>query len=312
EFEVIAQIKLLQSACNSYCLTPDQKFIQWFKKQQYLTEEESDRLSREVEAASDTISTSPKPQKSMVKRLSQLFLSSEVILQSTSTKKQPPPTPDGSSGESTDSASVSLCESNEWEAGNTDISPLYTPGDPLQKLSELESSDSSSYSPDSTDTSSMWVSHVILATPSFSSNDEGSAAVAPATSEVPSPVYNQQIHDRCIIRISTEANSSTLYKSILLTSQDRTPAVIQSALVKYNLDYDAVEDYELVQVISEDKELVLPDNANVFYAMNSRVNFDFILRRKALVKKQVEVKSLTFPRTAKQGCQSNRLGSITL
>ncbi|XP_008591058.1 PREDICTED: ral guanine nucleotide dissociation stimulator-like 1 isoform X3 [Galeopterus variegatus] len=40
EFEVIAQIKLLQSACNSYCMTPDQKFIQWFQRQQLLTEEE--------------------------------------------------------------------------------------------------------------------------------------------------------------------------------------------------------------------------------------------------------------------------------
>lgn len=40
EFEVIAQIKLLQSACNSYCMTPEPKFIQWFQRQQLLTEEE--------------------------------------------------------------------------------------------------------------------------------------------------------------------------------------------------------------------------------------------------------------------------------
>ncbi|NXY82360.1 RGL1 protein, partial [Alcedo cyanopectus] len=40
EFEVIAQIKLLQSSCNSYCLRPDKTFIQWFKRQQHLTEEE--------------------------------------------------------------------------------------------------------------------------------------------------------------------------------------------------------------------------------------------------------------------------------
>ncbi|XP_008591061.1 PREDICTED: ral guanine nucleotide dissociation stimulator-like 1 isoform X6 [Galeopterus variegatus] len=70
EFEVIAQIKLLQSACNSYCMTPDQKFIQWFQRQQLLTEEESYALSCEIEAAADASTTSPKPQKSMVKRLS--------------------------------------------------------------------------------------------------------------------------------------------------------------------------------------------------------------------------------------------------
>lgn len=40
EFEVIAQIKLLQSSCNSYCMTSDTKFVQWFRSQQHLTEEE--------------------------------------------------------------------------------------------------------------------------------------------------------------------------------------------------------------------------------------------------------------------------------
>lgn len=38
-----------------------------------------------------------------------------------------------------------------------------------------------------------------------------------------------------------------------LTSQDKTPAVIQRAMVKHNLDSDPAEEYELVQVISEDK-----------------------------------------------------------
>ena len=40
EFEVIAQIKLLQSACNSYCLTPEATFLRWFKSQTQLSEEE--------------------------------------------------------------------------------------------------------------------------------------------------------------------------------------------------------------------------------------------------------------------------------
>lgn len=40
EFEVIAQIKLLQSACNSYCLAPEPLFLRWFKNQSPLSEEE--------------------------------------------------------------------------------------------------------------------------------------------------------------------------------------------------------------------------------------------------------------------------------
>lgn len=37
---MIAQIKLLQSACNSYSLTPDPAFLRWFKGQPQLSEEE--------------------------------------------------------------------------------------------------------------------------------------------------------------------------------------------------------------------------------------------------------------------------------
>lgn len=62
-------------------------------------------------------------------------------------------------------------------------------------------------------------------------------------------------------------------------------------------------------------ELVIPDSANVFYAMNSQVNFDFILRKKAPADGQVKMRSrssLTLPRTAKRGCWSNRNSKITL
>ncbi|XP_074007536.1 ral guanine nucleotide dissociation stimulator-like 1 isoform X2 [Numenius arquata] len=315
EFAVIAQIKLLQSACNSYCMTPDQKFIQWFRRQQHLTEEESYSLSREVEAAADTSTTSPKSRKSMVKRISLLFLGSEVITQSTPIKEQPKSTPSGSSGESTDSASVSSCEFNHSESEDVCISPVGTPDESQKKLSE--SSFSSCSSTHSTDTSSSAVSSVV-STPSLlysSSSDTSSVSATPITSKVLPLVYNQQNTDMCIIRISVEDNNGNMYKSILLTSQDKTPAVIQRAMLKHNLESDAVEDYELVQIISEDKELVIPNNANVFYGMNSHVNFDFILRKKASVNGQVKTRSrcvLTLPRTAKRGCWSNRPSKIAL
>lgn len=38
-----------------------------------------------------------------------------------------------------------------------------------------------------------------------------------------------------------------------MTSQDKAPAVIRKAMDKHNLDEDEPEDYELVQVISEDR-----------------------------------------------------------
>lgn len=40
EFEVIAQIKLLQSACNNYSLEPEQHFGAWFRAMERLSETE--------------------------------------------------------------------------------------------------------------------------------------------------------------------------------------------------------------------------------------------------------------------------------
>lgn len=315
EFEVIAQIKLLQSACNSYCMAPDPRFIHWFRSQQLLTEEESYTLSCEIEAAAEASTTSPKPRKSMVKRLSLLFLGSDLMAGSTPSKEAPKSTASGSSGESMDSASVSSCESSPEEGAFT---PLHSPDEPQKKLSESSSSCSSIHSMDTASSGISSSIHPVSsppACPSDSKMHKRSVSVTSITSAGLPPAYNQQSEDSCIIRISIEDNNGNMYKSILLTSQDKTPAVIQRAMVKHSLDADPAEDYELVQVISDDKELVIPDSANVFYAMNSQVNFDFILRKKLPPEEQVKLRSrtsLTLPRTAKRSCWAQRHSKITL
>uniref|UniRef100_UPI00398F2832 ral guanine nucleotide dissociation stimulator-like 1 isoform X2 n=1 Tax=Pristiophorus japonicus TaxID=55135 RepID=UPI00398F2832 len=257
EFEVIAQIKLLQSACNSYCISPVQRFLKWFHSQHYLTEEESYNVSCEIASTTDTSPTSPKPRKSMVKRLSLLFLGSDVITNSTPTKncEQPKSPPSGSSGESMDSVSVSSSDSNNSEIEEACTTPTDTPEEPPKKN-----------------------------------------------------------EDTCIIRVSLEDDNGNLYKSILLTSQDKTPVVIQRAMSKHNLETEHPEDYQLVQVISEERELVIPDNANVFYAMNTSVNFDFILRKRNR-NRPVKLRSRscsTLPRAAKKGILTNRRSKVTL
>ncbi|NXR54800.1 RGL1 protein, partial [Hippolais icterina] len=282
EFEVIAQIKLLQSSCNSYCLIPDQKFIQWFRRQRHLTEEESYKLSREAESAADTNILSPKSQKSMVKRISTLFLGTDVF---TPPKEPPKSSPvGGSSGESTDSASVSSCEFNHSETEDVCVTPVSSPEDPLKKSSvgsdKGYDSDKGSISSDKGSSSKGSISDPASGSDSGSipSRDLGSV---PNSAHRALPVYNRQSEGSCIIRVSMDGLHDSVYKSILITNQDRIPDVTQRALLKHNLEPDAVEDYELVQVISEDKELVFPRDANVFYGMNSHVNFDFILRKKA-------------------------------
>ncbi|KAK7797580.1 hypothetical protein U0070_027241 [Myodes glareolus] len=74
---------------------------------------------------------------------------------------------------------------------------------------------------------------------------------------------NQQVGDCCIIRVSLDVDNGNIYKSILVTNQDKAPTVIRKAMDKHNLDEDEPEDYELVQIISEDHKLKIPENANV-------------------------------------------------
>uniref|UniRef100_A0A8C8A8P3 RGL1 protein n=1 Tax=Otus sunia TaxID=257818 RepID=A0A8C8A8P3_9STRI len=304
EFEVIAQIMLLQSACNSYCMTPDPKFIQWFRRQEHLTEEESYSLSREIEAAADTSTTSPKSRKSVVKRLSQLFLGSEMIAHSTPIKEQPKSAPGGSSGDSTDSASVSSCEFNHSEPEDACTTPVGTPDASQKKVQSVPYS------------ACCCVHHSQSAVAGKGSLTSA-ALCSPRKAQLqPSCACNLgKVFSGWESTVNKQDLSLQLSLSLQLTSQDKTPAVLQRAMVKHNLESDAVEDYELVQVISEDKELVIPDNANVFYAMNSHVNFDFILRKKASVSGQRKARSrcsLTLPRTARGECDSDRLSKITL
>ncbi|XP_041914102.1 LOW QUALITY PROTEIN: ral guanine nucleotide dissociation stimulator-like 1 [Alosa sapidissima] len=143
-----------------------------------------------------------------------------------------------------------------------------------------------------------------------------SASLTPLspTSPLP-PAYNTQAQDACIIRVSLEQGNGNLYKSIMLTSQDKTPAVISRAMAKHNLEEEQADDYELVQVISEERELVIPDNANVFYAMNTSVNFDFLLRLRGSAGRAVQLRSRcssTLPRAQQRSSLSLRLSKVTL
>ncbi|XP_059577408.1 germ cell nuclear acidic protein-like [Alligator mississippiensis] len=65
-----------------------------------------------------------------------------------------------------------------------------------------------------------------------------------------------------------------------LTSQDTTRDVISKIMRKYDLDMEEAGNYQLVQVISEHKELVFPQEANVLSYMNSQGNADISQRRK--------------------------------
>ncbi|XP_042309485.1 ral guanine nucleotide dissociation stimulator-like 3 [Sceloporus undulatus] len=99
---------------------------------------------------------------------------------------------------------------------------------------------------------------------------------------LPSPTLKQRGTEARIIRVSmdNEHGNGNLYRSILITSQDKTTAVVQRALQKHNLEGDTPSDYRLLQLLEDGQELLIPDGANAFYAMNPSSPHDFFLCHK--------------------------------
>ncbi|XP_007898524.1 ral guanine nucleotide dissociation stimulator isoform X4 [Callorhinchus milii] len=251
EFEVIAQIKLLQSACNNYSFTQDHRFLEWFRSVERLSEAESYNQSCEIEPLAESASNTLKAKKNagIIKRWSD---------------RQAPTADSPSTG-----AQSRSCEQLKY-------GPYLGGGDGADSVSVTSAGSSNS------DVEEINISFI---------------------SESPDSQEKKQVDDCCIIRVSLDVDNGNMYKSILVTSQDKTPVVIRKAMAKHNLDGERPEEYELMQIVAEDKELKIPDNANVFYAMNSSVNYDFMLKKRGHAKpgKSKHISSSTLPRMKPKG-----------
>uniref|UniRef100_A0A3Q1FHQ2 Ral guanine nucleotide dissociation stimulator-like 2 n=1 Tax=Acanthochromis polyacanthus TaxID=80966 RepID=A0A3Q1FHQ2_9TELE len=233
EFEVLAQIRLLQSSCKNCVFNTDEGFIQWYHSVPTLTGEESYRLSNEIEAPGE-----PSPR----------GLTPTVI--------------------------ITQCPDL---AGDSDsLFDFQSPvNNLLSKLTKHMRSPSVSCldvdtSPPTNDSTSATLTPT---TPTKSHRRSASCGNNPTSNTQGSGP------DMRIIRIRMDLHDGNLYRSILVTSNDKTPTVISSALEKHNQDPKQVSRYELIQLLPEGKELVIPATGNVFYAMTSS-SVDFLLRRK--------------------------------
>ncbi|XP_067093634.1 ral guanine nucleotide dissociation stimulator-like 2 isoform X2 [Osmerus mordax] len=243
EFEVLAQIRLLQSSCKNCVFISDEAFLQWYNSVPTLTEEESYRLSNKIEAPSE-----PSP------------------------SRGPTPTVIVTQCPDLSSSRTSL-------AGDSDS--LFDFPSPVNHLLSKLAKHMKSPSVSCLDVDS---------SPS-STEPTPSAALTPSPNTVKShrrsvscgnnPTYNHQGSgpDMRIIRIRMDLHDGNLYRSIMVSSNDKTPTVISSALEKNNQDRKEASKYELIQLLPEGKELVIPATGNVFYAMTSS-SVDFLLRRK--------------------------------
>ena len=138
-----------------------------------------------------------------------------------------------------------------------------------------------------------------------SSNTNHSAGAKNVSSPNSSTLsHNKPSPDFYIIRVTVESDSGAtdgivMYKSIMLSNNERTPQVIRNAILKLGLEGNP-DNYTLAQVLPDKgtsfllspsptyliifffffPEMVLPTNANVYYAVNTAYNLNFILRPK--------------------------------
>nr|XP_032832406.1 ral guanine nucleotide dissociation stimulator-like 1 isoform X2 [Petromyzon marinus] len=312
EFEVMAQIKLLQLACNSYSLRPDDRFLAWFHSQPSLSEERSYLLSRQLEPPVES-TLSPCPRKKVIRHFSGVFSGAESPFLaaegrprvrrcqsgragssgSASEGEAPPPTPpptsqaapqirtSGSEPEIRIFVMPPGTEGSEWDdtdaapGGGSDASlapPAPTPASPERSPRAA----ATAAAVDGATLAAPWPRPAGTRAHKRSGSDVPSAARAAS-----SPACSRRSEGECIVRVSLERANGNLYKSVLLTSQDKTPVAIRKAMTKHNMEAENPDDFLLVQVIGEGKEFAIPDGSNVYYAMVTSPSYNFILRKRS-------------------------------
>ncbi|XP_061677213.1 ral guanine nucleotide dissociation stimulator-like 2 isoform X2 [Syngnathoides biaculeatus] len=248
EFEVLAQIRLLQSSCKNCTLVPDedQDFLRWYRGVPVLTEEQSYRLSNQIEASCEAAAAGAG-------------------------------TPPRGAGPVPTLVVTQCPDADAWTGGPSSDSPSPV-NNLLSKLTKHVRSPSVSCldadTPPPADGSA--ASRLAPGAPPKSHRRSASCGNSPA----PAGRGPSSGPDMRIIRIRMDLHDGNLYRSILVTSDDKTPAAISSALDKHNQDPAQAAAYELLQLLPEGKELLIPATGNIFYAMTSS-SVDFLLRRKA-------------------------------
>ncbi|XP_023320057.1 ral guanine nucleotide dissociation stimulator isoform X2 [Eurytemora carolleeae] len=253
EFEVLAQIKLLQGAANAYSIDRDPRFTKWFESVLIMDELEAFELSCQIEPLNQTTQNSGSKESRFRRRITPLgqHRKNDSIASTVS----------GSSNSSTPmhyetDGSVRDDDESKMTASLND------------SLRSRVSSASSACSTPSIDTSL-----ASLGTPSRSdrvSDNPGDPA--------PDPFRTPEFY---IIRVSLESSTEAtegviMYKSIMLSNREHTREVICSAMLKHGLE-GSPDDYNLAQMLP-DKELMIPSNANVYYAINTSHDLNFVLR----------------------------------
>jgi len=264
EFEVLAQIKLLQGAANAYTIEPDQRFGRWFESVLIMDENEAHELSCQIEPTHPSSNVS---KESRFKRRITPIINHRKNDSIASTVS-------GSSSSST----PMLCET-DGSVKEEDVPDGALSSSGLNDSMRSRVSSASSLSTPSLDTS------LVNVTPT-----KCDKADTPKSDPYKTP-------DFYIIRVSWETSSAAtegaiMYKSIMLSNREHTREVICSAMLKHGIE-GSPEDFTLSQVLP-DKELQIPPNANVYYAINTQHDLNFVLRPRGDITKDREKEAELF------------------
>lgn len=218
EFEVLAQIKLLQGAANAYHFKPDPIFDRWFDSILVLDDREAYQLSCQIEPSNtNTTKAKKKPQNGHQKNDSIASTSSSNSSQFYCDIDSMPSSPHNSIDRKLSPSQMSSSSSNS-------------------SLPSLDVSLNSSHSGGASN--KLQVPYV----------GQNSGTLSPSYSQKSSP-------DFYIIKVtyetdSVETDGIVLYKSIMLSNNERTPQVIRNAMYKLGLEGNP-DQYTLAQVLPD-------------------------------------------------------------
>nr|XP_053641691.1 ral guanine nucleotide dissociation stimulator-like 1 isoform X2 [Cherax quadricarinatus] len=252
EFEVLAQIRLLQGAANAYQMERDEMFERWWDSVLVLDDKEAWRLSCQIEPQGSSAPSSTR--EGRIRKRAQFGHRKNDSIASTSS---------GSS-------------SSQFFFDNDSLNTPTSHNDTCSLERKMSTSSSSSSLPSLDVSVHSGGTSASGRTPERTSSSQQQHVQQTTASPYITP-------DFYIIRVSIESSAHeiegvNLYKSIMLSNSERTVSVIRKAMEKHGFEGNP-EDYTLAQFLP-DGEMLLPASANVYYAINTQYDLNFVLRRR--------------------------------
>ncbi|KAB7495696.1 Ral guanine nucleotide dissociation stimulator-like 1 [Armadillidium nasatum] len=247
EFEVLAQIRLLQGAANAYHFEIDDRFERWWDSVLVLDGKEVFDLSCQIEPEGSS-STPSSAKGGRSKSLGHVK--------------------NNSIGENSIVSSNDSFIINHSDASSVERKLSTSSNSSLPSVNMSVHSSGTSISPSTPEKTPRSSIH----------NSEELSEISSQTSL--SPYINQDFY---IIKVSVESEAHevegvNLYKSIYVNNSERTPSVIEKAMQKHDMEGDP-KDYTLAQILP-DGEMILPQTVNVYYAIKLTHELKFVLRRR--------------------------------